>query len=78
MCRQEAEAIDLAKLPANASYQQHQPLLPPSLEPLEYARNDIIYMRDLGQGAFGRVFQVSSAQWWNIEGRAYREPVLHL
>ncbi|KAF0287393.1 Muscle, skeletal receptor tyrosine protein kinase [Amphibalanus amphitrite] len=58
--RKEAEAIDLTKLPANASYHQHEPLLPASLEPLEYARNDIIYVRDLGQGAFGRVFQAKA------------------
>ena len=31
----------------------------PKLEQLEYPRNDIIYIRDVGQGAFGRVFQVS-------------------
>jgi len=28
------------------------------LESIEYPRNDIIYIRDIGQGAFGRVFQV--------------------
>ena len=28
------------------------------LELLEYPRNDIIYIRDIGQGQFGRVFQV--------------------
>jgi receptor tyrosine kinase len=33
--------------------------LHPKLEQLEYPRNDIIYIRDIGQGAFGRVFQVS-------------------
>ena len=32
--------------------------LHPKLETLEYPRNDIIYIRDIGQGAFGRVFQV--------------------
>ena len=32
--------------------------LHPKLEQLEYPRNDIIYIRDIGQGAFGRVFQV--------------------
>ncbi|XP_037087546.1 tyrosine-protein kinase transmembrane receptor Ror2-like, partial [Pollicipes pollicipes] len=58
--RKEAEAIDLTKLPSNTSYHQHAPLLPASLEPLEYARNDIIYVRDLGQGAFGRVFQAKA------------------
>lgn len=34
--------------------------LNPKLEKLEYPRNDIIYMRDLGQGAFGRVFQAKA------------------
>lgn len=28
------------------------------LEKLEYPRGDIVYVRSLGQGAFGRVFQV--------------------
>ena len=31
------------------------------LELLEYPRNDIIYIRDIGQGQFGRVFQVSES-----------------
>lgn len=30
----------------------------PKLEKLEFPRNNIIYVKDLGQGAFGRVFQV--------------------
>lgn len=34
--------------------------LNPKLEQLEYPRNDIIYIRDLGQGAFGRVFQAKA------------------
>lgn len=29
------------------------------LEKLEYPRGDVVYVRSLGQGAFGRVFQVS-------------------
>lgn len=32
----------------------------PKLEQLEYPRNDIIYIGDLGQGAFGRVFQAKA------------------
>lgn len=32
----------------------------PKLEQLEFPRNDIIYIRDLGQGAFGRVFQAKA------------------
>ncbi|CAL8077742.1 unnamed protein product [Orchesella dallaii] len=49
--------IDLDKLGSNASYHRHGISLNPKLEKLEYPRNDIIYIRDLGQGAFGRVFQ---------------------
>lgn len=30
------------------------------LEKLAYPRNDIIYLRDIGQGAFGRVFQAKA------------------
>ena len=50
-------SIDLDKLPENMSYHQTQALLNPKLEHLEFPRNDIIYLRDVGQGAFGRVFQ---------------------
>lgn len=49
--------VDINKLPANANYHQTSAKLNPKLEKLEYPRNDIIYIRDLGQGAFGRVFQ---------------------
>ena len=49
--------IDLDKLPENMSYHQTAALLNPKLEHLEFPRNDIIYIRDVGQGAFGRVFQ---------------------
>ena len=40
------------------SYHQTGAQLNPRLETLEFPRNDIIYLRDIGQGAFGRVFQV--------------------
>lgn len=50
-------SIDLSKLPNNTAYHETGALLNPVLEKLEYPRNNIIYMRDLGQGAFGRVFQ---------------------
>ena len=53
-------AIDLDKLPQNANYHQSGAQLNPKLEQLEYPRNDIIYIRDVGQGAFGRVFQVDA------------------
>ncbi|RWS01229.1 tyrosine-protein kinase transmembrane receptor Ror2-like protein [Dinothrombium tinctorium] len=49
--------IDLRKLPSNLAYHCTAVKLNPKLEALEYPRNDIIYIRDIGQGAFGRVFQ---------------------
>eukprot|EP00092_Neocalanus_flemingeri_P007963 GFUD01008591.1.p1 GENE.GFUD01008591.1~~GFUD01008591.1.p1 ORF type:complete len:925 (+),score=155.82 GFUD01008591.1:42-2816(+) len=49
--------IDLNKLPENSNYHTTGAQLHPKLEILEYPRNDIIYIRDIGQGAFGRVFQ---------------------
>lgn len=52
--------IDLEKLPTNSSYHNSGACLNPKLEKLEFPRNDIIYIRDLGQGAFGRVFQVNN------------------
>ncbi|XP_064476503.1 tyrosine-protein kinase transmembrane receptor Ror2-like isoform X2 [Ornithodoros turicata] len=52
--------IDLDKLPSNASYHHTSAQLHPKLESLEYPRNDIIYIRDIGQGAFGRVFQAKA------------------
>lgn len=48
--------IDVNKLPSNMSYHQTGAQLNPKLEKLEYPRNDIIFIKDLGQGAFGRVF----------------------
>lgn len=59
LCSQQQEVnIDLDKLPSNMSYHRTGAQLNPKLEKLEFPRNDIIYIRDLGQGAFGRVFQV--------------------
>jgi len=49
--------IDLNKLAENSNYHTTGAQLHPKLELLEYPRNDIIYIRDIGQGAFGRVFQ---------------------
>ncbi|XP_050726079.1 tyrosine-protein kinase transmembrane receptor Ror2-like [Eriocheir sinensis] len=49
--------IDITKLPHNSAYHQTCAQLNPKLEKLQYDRNSIIYIRDLGQGAFGRVFQ---------------------
>jgi len=50
----------LDKLPANQCYHQTGAQLNPALEKFEYPRNDIIYVRDIGQGAFGRVFQAKA------------------
>ncbi|GAB0095531.1 Tyrosine-protein kinase receptor [Sergentomyia squamirostris] len=52
--------IDLNKLPSNSAYHQTCAQLNPILEKLEYPRNNIIYIKDLGQGAFGRVFQAKA------------------
>lgn len=52
--------IDLDKLPSNMAYHRTAITLNPKLEQLEYPRNDIIYIRDLGQGAFGRVFKAKA------------------
>ena len=51
--------IDLHKLRENSAYHCVASQLNPCLEKLEYPRNDIIYVKDLGHGAFGRVFQAS-------------------
>ncbi|XP_022901245.2 tyrosine-protein kinase transmembrane receptor Ror2 [Onthophagus taurus] len=52
--------IDLDKLPNNATYHNSGARLNPKLERLEFPRNNIIYIKDLGQGAFGRVFQAKA------------------
>lgn len=52
--------IDLEKLPSNTAYHTAGTCLNPKLEKLEFPRNDIIYVQDLGQGAFGRVFQAKA------------------
>ena len=51
--------IDLDKLPSNVFYHKglSKAFLSAKLEKLEYPRNDVVYIRDIGQGAFGRVFQ---------------------
>ena len=54
--------IDLHKLRENSTYHCVGSQLNPCLEKLEYPRNDIIYVKDLGHGAFGRVFQVDRNQ----------------
>lgn len=59
MCPQEVN-IDLNKLPDNDAYHKTNIPLNPRLEKLEFPRNNVIYIRDLGQGAFGRVFQAKA------------------
>ncbi|KAF7494770.1 Muscle, skeletal receptor tyrosine protein kinase [Sarcoptes scabiei] len=48
--------LDLSKLPSNNTYHCTSAILNPKLESLEYPRNKIVYVRDIGSGAFGRVF----------------------
>lgn len=49
----------IQQLPANAAYHQLRTpgKLNPKLESYEFPRNDIVFLRDIGQGAFGRVFK---------------------
>lgn len=44
-------------LTTTAAVQEPKPKLNARLEKLEYPRGEIVYVRSLGQGAFGRVFQ---------------------
>lgn len=54
--------IDMDKLTPNVSYHKVSETLKlsPKLEGLEYPRNDIVYIKDIGQGAFGRVFKAKA------------------
>ncbi|XP_060054998.1 muscle, skeletal receptor tyrosine-protein kinase isoform X2 [Erinaceus europaeus] len=64
--KREPAAVTLTTLPSellldrlhpNPMYQRMPLLLNPKLLSLEYPRNNIEYVRDIGEGAFGRVFQ---------------------
>ncbi|XP_055973277.1 muscle, skeletal receptor tyrosine-protein kinase isoform X4 [Sorex fumeus] len=64
--KRESAAVTLTTLPSellldrlhpNPMYQRMPLLLNPKLITLEYPRNNIEYVRDIGEGAFGRVFQ---------------------
>ncbi|XP_055628523.1 tyrosine-protein kinase transmembrane receptor Ror2 isoform X2 [Toxorhynchites rutilus septentrionalis] len=57
---QDTQGIDINKLPSNVNYHRTGAQLNPKLEKLEFPRNNIIYIKDLGQGAFGRVFQAKA------------------
>lgn len=48
--------LDLSKLQTNCTYHCTGISIDPKLEALEYPRNNIVYIRDIGCGAFGRVF----------------------
>ncbi|XP_067839673.1 muscle, skeletal receptor tyrosine-protein kinase [Heptranchias perlo] len=52
----------LNRLHPNPMYQRLPLLLNPKLLSLEYPRNNIEYVRDIGEGAFGRVFQARAPQ----------------
>lgn len=53
--------IDLERLPSNTQYHlSDKSTLNPKLANMEFSRNDIVYIRDIGQGAFGRVFQAKA------------------
>ncbi|CAG5119331.1 unnamed protein product [Candidula unifasciata] len=50
--------INVESLPINSAYHQMKSnRLNPKLEILEFPRNDIVFIEDIGQGAFGRVFK---------------------
>lgn len=67
--QQDFEEVDIAKIPTNVTYHRVAEVvnLNPKLERLEYPRNDIIYIRDIGQGAFGRVFQAKAPGILKVE-----------
>ncbi|XP_062617208.1 tyrosine-protein kinase transmembrane receptor Ror2-like isoform X1 [Saccostrea cucullata] len=54
--------IDIGKLPQNSCYHKLSECskINPKLQNMEYPRNDIVYIRDIGQGAFGRVFKAKA------------------
>ncbi|CAC5399225.1 MUSK [Mytilus coruscus] len=53
--------IDVDKLQPNISYHKMADIkLNPKLQTLEYPRNDVVYLCDIGQGAFGRVFKAKA------------------
>ena len=51
--------IDVEKLPYNMSYHQQptESLIQSMLEQVEYPRNELEFIKDIGQGAFGRMFK---------------------
>ena len=61
----------IARLPENAAYHQLRTSgkLNPKLEGYEFPRNDIVFLRDIGQGAFGRVFKAKVPGSCAVGGR---------
>ncbi|XP_016118310.1 muscle, skeletal receptor tyrosine protein kinase-like, partial [Sinocyclocheilus grahami] len=59
------EELLLDRLHPNPMYQRLPLLLNSKLLSLEYPRNNIEYVRDIGEGAFGRVFQARES-WFEI------------
>ncbi|XP_042188566.1 muscle, skeletal receptor tyrosine protein kinase isoform X2 [Callorhinchus milii] len=57
----------LDRLHPNPMYQRLPLLLNAKLLGLEYPRNNIEYVRDIGEGAFGRVFQARAPQLLHYE-----------
>lgn len=64
----------LDRLHPNPMYQRVPLLLNSKLMALEYPRNNIQYVRDIGEGAFGRVFQAR----WGEEERGSRSTQLYI
>ncbi|XP_006626687.2 muscle, skeletal receptor tyrosine-protein kinase [Lepisosteus oculatus] len=57
----------LDRLHPNPMYQRLPLLLNSKLLSLEYPRNNIEYVRDIGEGAFGRVFQARAPRLLSLE-----------
>ncbi|XP_070196549.1 tyrosine-protein kinase transmembrane receptor Ror2-like [Littorina saxatilis] len=61
----------IAQLPDNPAYHQLKTTgkLNPKLEGYEFPRNDVVFLRDIGQGAFGRVFKAKVPASSTVGGR---------
>ena len=78
---QEDLDLDIEQLPNNVSYAKNlsRSLFSNKLEKLEFPRNDIVFLRDIGYGAFGRVFQakvphlVKGHEWTVVAVKVLKE-----
>ncbi|XP_071952075.1 muscle, skeletal receptor tyrosine protein kinase-like isoform X2 [Antedon mediterranea] len=53
--------LDMAEIPPNPMYgKDFYKSFNPRLETFEYPRNNVVYIKDIGEGAFGRVFQAQA------------------